>query len=208
MKYAVSCIVLILLFPGLSGAESMYITDHLEVAVRSGKGLEYKILAVAGTDDLVEVLGTEGEYAHLRLENGIEGWILKRYLTDAVPKPRIIAGLEKKTRELSSRLSAARDEIEQLKIKEAELVQVSGELEQLKSSCADVIELQNRHARLETTLQDVRSNSKQLEKENIALRKNAYFWGAVTGLGFALFWFVIGMVFQHSRNKRRRSISF
>ncbi len=44
-------------------AETMYVIDRLEVAVRANKGVEHAIVAVVRTDEKIEVLSTEGEYA-------------------------------------------------------------------------------------------------------------------------------------------------
>lgn len=205
--------------PGIVQAETMYICDRLEVAVRTGKGLQYKILAIARTNDPVEVIGTEGEYCLVRLPNDVEGWVLKRYLTEELPKPQVIARLESQMEQMKSRLNATREEAAQSKQREREFRQsrdteharaarLEQELTGLQESCADFISLRNDYEQLQREMDGVRQENGRLGKENAQLRKKAYFWGAVAGCGFALFWFAVGMAFQGSRAKRRQRLHF
>ncbi len=204
---------------GSAAAETMYITDRLEVAVRSGKGLEFKILDIARSNDKVELLGIDGEYANLRLENGKEGWILKRYLAESTPKPIVISRLEKSVEKFKSRNSTAREEIKRLKEEKVvlenttknqnqKIKKIEAEYQELAASCTDFIKLRDQYQQLQKDMENTQSENGRLKEENNDLRKNQLFWGAIAGLSFALLWFVLGMAYQGSRNKRKRGLSF
>jgi len=67
-------LLLVLALPRFAAAETMYVNDNLEVMVRGGKGVEFKILAIKKAHDPLEVLKTEDDYYYVRTEGGIEGW--------------------------------------------------------------------------------------------------------------------------------------
>lgn len=210
-------VVCLVLSPVFAGAETMYVSDHLEVAVRTGKGLEYKILAIARSNDSVEVLATDGEYAQVRLANGVEGWMLKRYLTDETPKPRVIENLEAQVEKLNTRHTDARDELARLRQEKNELnknaqaqdkkiAALEAELVEIRTSCADFIALRDDYRQLQSRMDETLAENARLVEENTQLLKSTYLWGALAGSAFALFWFLIGIAFQSSRSRRRRSM--
>lgn len=49
--------------------------DHDGLNVRSGPGTEYAIVGGLGYDQWATVLGREGDWYRIRLENGVEGWV-------------------------------------------------------------------------------------------------------------------------------------
>ncbi|MCP4713652.1 MAG: TIGR04211 family SH3 domain-containing protein [Deltaproteobacteria bacterium] len=209
----------ILLTPALCPAGTMFLTDRLEVAVRAGKGLEYKILAIVKSNQKVEVVETEGEYANIKLASGIEGWILNRYLTRETPKPTVIERLNKKIERLQAKdtrlaedmrgLKETRSELEKTKSTQAERIKaLERDYEDLKSACADFIKLQDDHDRLKQEMIDNRRELSKLRRENEELRKNTNLMWFVVGASAVLIGFIIGLVLQGLRSKRRKQLSF
>ena len=94
--------LLILLLEGTATAtEIRFVRPDLDIPVRRGRGERYKILKFVKDGNQVEFFEEQGNWAKVRLQNGTEGWMLKRYLSDEKP-------LTEQAREL-------REENEQLK---------------------------------------------------------------------------------------------
>ena len=217
------CVIISVIFlvpvPASAETETMYLTDRLEVAVRAGKGLEYKILAIARSNEKVEVLNTEGEYANLRLANGIEGWILKRYLTGSIPKPLVISNLKSEIEKLEGKNNSAVEEIRKLKEEKGVLENtkktqgkkietLENEYEDLKVSCSDYIKLRDDHERLRKEIVTNRRKISTLSQENEELRRNTNLMWFVAGGSAVLIGFLIGLVLQNLRYKKKKRLSF
>lgn len=214
----ITCCIMALA-PKMLGAETLYISDSLEVAVRAGKGLEYKILAIVKSNDKIEVLSTDGEYAHIRLDNGLEGWILRRYLTDSLPKPLVISELStridrikekhNKALEKTTLLSREKKELESINSANTKKIEaLENEYTRLKESCADYIKLRDDHEGLQQEMTEARRSVLKMTRENEALRKNANLLWFSAGGAAVLIGFIIGLVLQGLRYKRRREIRF
>ena len=75
---------LLLLFASPLWAKSMFITDRIEVGVRSGIGIEQKFVASVKTGDRVEVLEGDQNWTKVKLPSGAVGWVATRFLVDQV----------------------------------------------------------------------------------------------------------------------------
>ena len=85
---ALSVVIVILgalfLCPSHLWAKTMYITDRIELSLRSGTGLEYRTLTMVKTGDRVEVLEGDKNWSKVKLANGTIGWINTCFLVDQV----------------------------------------------------------------------------------------------------------------------------
>ena len=75
-----------LLLPILVQAQNtQYVSDHLVITMRSGQGSQYQILKTLPSGTRLEVLETSDTgYTKVRNAEGVEGWVLSRYLS---PEP-------------------------------------------------------------------------------------------------------------------------
>jgi len=210
---------IILLLPVSAPAEVMYLTDVLEVPVRSGKGLEYEIVAIAKSNEEAKIISTDGEYAKIRLAHGIEGWVLSRYLTLEPPKSVAIAtlndeieSLKGKNKQIEDNLRALVEEKNALdnanKTRELQAQGLVKEYAALKDSCADYVKLQEDHERLKKDCITHQREVSRLTLDNQALREKAKLFWFIAGSSAVLAGFVIGMLLQGLRTRRKRELSF
>ena len=63
-------------------AETRYVSDRLEIQMRTGKGTQFRILRMLPSGAALEVLKTDKEsgYTRVRAPGGVEGWVLSRLL--------------------------------------------------------------------------------------------------------------------------------
>ena len=61
-------------------AETRYVSDRLDIQMRTGKGTKFRILRMLPSGTAVEVLETDtaNGYTRVRTPGGVEGWVLSR----------------------------------------------------------------------------------------------------------------------------------
>lgn len=173
-------------------ADSRYVIPSAEVVLRSGVGREYKVISVVKDGDSVELLKEDGSYALVRLANGKEGWMLKRYLSADPPLSNIVDSL--------------RAENDQLKQKEIELTQKLSEVSaNLGKSDNDLQSTLNERNKISTdyqTLQQDTANVIKIKEDKLkATRQNEELTQELTALkeendrlnkDKSIHWFLIG----------------
>ncbi len=200
-------------------AETMYVTDRLEVVVRGGRGIEYRILAVVKTDEEVEVRSYEGDYALVKTSRDIEGWMLKRYLTTETPKVIVIGEYEKQTEMLKEKGSGAGKKMLELhesvktleKIKKEQgkkIKSIEKDYLELKTSSADFLKLKKEQADLEKQMKVNNQKLSRTIEENRELKKQTQIKWFIAGGSAVFIGFIIGMYLQNLRNEKRRHLSF
>ncbi|MBU4186316.1 MAG: TIGR04211 family SH3 domain-containing protein, partial [Proteobacteria bacterium] len=89
----------IVLFSTVVQAETIYVGDIIEITVRTGPGIDRKIVAMIKSGETVEVLNpeeVEKDWSLVRITNGKEGWVLSRFLTSKEPDGLVLERLKKK----------------------------------------------------------------------------------------------------------------
>jgi SH3 domain protein len=192
---ALSVLIVILgtlfLCPSHLWAKTMYITDRIELSLRSGTGLEYRTLTMVKTGDRVEVLESDKNWSKVKLANGTVGWVNTFFLVDqikaAVPSD-----------------SKIQDELRGLKEANQNLVREKEILIQEKNSLLKEVEEaknqthpQEKNSRISHELTALKLKNEQLDKE-VALYKKQIeqFSQKETGGGTEekVKWFLIGSV--------------
>ena len=75
----------------IADAKTQYVSDELVINLREGKGNEYKIIKMLRNGTPLNILEEAEQYLKVRTEEGLEGWVLKQYITSETPKTAIIA---------------------------------------------------------------------------------------------------------------------
>lgn len=104
-------VVLVLLFPPVSRAQDLYVSDYREVMVRTGPSLRNKIIAVLKTGDAVTLIReAEEDYYLVALPDGREGYMLKGYVTEQIPPAHRVRLLEDQVAKQNQELTRLREE--------------------------------------------------------------------------------------------------
>jgi SH3 domain protein len=197
-------------------AESRYVKPSAEIALRAGEGTKYKILGVVKDGDVVELLEEGDSYARVRLTDGQEGWMLKRFLSITPPlsvtAPSLRAENEKlKQREIEvtqkyDEISASFSRMEtELQTILAERDQLKPDYQDLQEATADVMKIK------EDMLQATKENEllvqqmASLKAENSNLNKEKSINWFLAGGGVLLVGMSIGRLTSKSR-KRKSSL--
>jgi SH3 domain protein len=133
-----------------------YVTDALEITLRSGQGNDYRILRLLESGEQLEVLQRGETWTRVRAGND-EGWVRSVYL-DA--EPGAAARLEQAVSQRDALRDENRDLSEQVAALESQVENLSSENERLRED----------NQRMTERLQEA-DEGLQLADENQALRK-------------------------------------
>lgn len=150
-------------FTSASYAETRYVTDQLEITLRSGKSIKNEILRMLPSGTAVEVLENDAAsgYSLVRVPGGIEGWVLSRYLMEIPAARNRLPALE-------TRLAKDEENYKALQKKYNELNRLKNELEQERNQ----LNIQNTRLNRELAeIKRVSANALQISEENQALKK-------------------------------------
>jgi len=120
-------------------SETLYVSDVREITLRTGQGLDHKILEMLKSGRAVEILETGKDWTKIRLATGREGWVLSRYLTSKPPAGLVLKKLQSEHEALLTQTSAIKKQISDLKLKNKTLT------EDLSQSTRQLQTLQKKH---------------------------------------------------------------
>ncbi|MFP4444706.1 MAG: TIGR04211 family SH3 domain-containing protein [Desulfosudaceae bacterium] len=160
---------------------SAYLTDTIDITLRSGPGTDYKILAMLPLGQKIDILAREDQWSKIRTAAGREGWVANRLIDAAVPH---------------------RVRYEQLKEEHETLV---AERDALKKN-NDQLRKENRalEENLGSRVEQSDDRLSELLEENRRLRRQAdrqVLWWFLAGAGVLLLGILMG---RRSRKEKRR----
>ncbi|MBA3029930.1 MAG: TIGR04211 family SH3 domain-containing protein [Desulfobacteraceae bacterium] len=213
MKKILLTVALFLMIASPVRAESFYISDNVDIDVRTGQGYDYRIIALMHPGDRVETLKNEDGWSLVRLENGKEGWMLSRFLTKSRPAGPVLLDLQKEHRELQEEYSKAINENTGFKLenetlktaldqKESERAAALESYEALKKGSTEFLEVSQTLDAANKELSSLKKRNGELEAVLVKLENGQWTKGLLTGAGILLAGILLGMI---SRKKRRRS---
>ncbi|OGP52224.1 MAG: hypothetical protein A2Y79_13120 [Deltaproteobacteria bacterium RBG_13_43_22] len=153
--------------PSSLWAKTMFITDRIEISLRSGIGLEYRALTMLKTGDRVEVLEGDKNWSKVKLVDGTTGWINTRFLVDQVKtNPTVDPRLQEELRGL-------KETSQNLGREKEILLQEKNRLTKENEDAKNLIQRlhQEKNKRISPELDALKEKNEQLEKEVIHYKK-------------------------------------
>ncbi|HID70701.1 MAG TPA: TIGR04211 family SH3 domain-containing protein [Desulfobacterales bacterium] len=204
---------LLFLFNTSVPAKTSFVKPSSEVVVRRGQGTDYKIIAMIKDGTSVEFLEESNNYARVRLANGKEGWMLKRFLSDEPPLKELVVSLRTEREEMKQKELKTNQKLEAitstLSQTEYELDATLEERDQLKTAfqtlqedTADVVQIKKN---LDKTARENKALTQKLalvKQESDNLRNDSALKWFLAGAGALLLGIIIGRM--PSRPRRRK----
>jgi len=217
--FRLSCLLLgLLLATTAIAAETGYVTDQLVLTLRSAPAAEFEPLGHLKTDTRVEILGEDGRFLRVRTSDGKEGYVLRQYITDRIPKKLTIQRQAQQIEKLKRQLAAARGNDSQLRKQLAELQaantglqdelaqcksrldETSRQYDELVAASGNLLELTRERDRLRQENRRLTARVDKLEEENASLLTTGSIRWFLAGAGVLFFGWILGKL---SRRKRR-----
>ncbi|XCN72580.1 MAG: TIGR04211 family SH3 domain-containing protein [Candidatus Electrothrix aestuarii] len=185
--FLVSLFALLIASSALS-AEIKFVRPNLDIPVRRGKGNQYKILKFVKDGDQVEFFEESGNWAKVRLHNGVEGWMLNRYLSDEKPPVEQVHELQ--------------NENEQLKLENEKLARDLKRIDELQQASSEELEKLQSSASEQLALSENKCNKiKDEYKASQEFNKIAWF---LSGAGVLLVGWMLGRFARGSQRRQNR----
>ena len=122
-----------------SAQERAYIRDEIRVNMRAGPGLEFRILRVLTSGEVVRRVAERDDWVQVAIPGGPDGWIESGYVSTQVPPSVVLPQVqdqlthaEARVRELERKLTSQSDsitELEQLRARNEGLEATNANLE-------------------------------------------------------------------------------
>lgn len=198
--------LLILAWPAMA-QQAMYVSDRMQITVRTDPGNDARVLAMISSGELVTVLEDNGEgWMRVQTPAGKEGWVLKRHLMEEKPAALRLKELAPQDKSLAVRLEELRRELGEARkaqaLAEARSQEAEAGLAKLQRDCSEVIKLREDHLRLQEDCQQKAVTLEELTTENESLRFGTNIKWFLAGGGVLLLGWIIGAAFGR-RGKRR-----
>jgi len=210
--------LLALFVAGQAMGETRYVSDTLEITMRSGKGTSYGITRMLRSGTQVEVLDEDKKtgYTHVRTRSGKEGWVLSRFLMKTPAARDRLAGAEKQfaemqleNRKLETTLASLKDEKVKLSKNlgslDSESRKVSQELAEIKRTASSALAIDTENKELKTRVVSIERELQTLQQENEGLKnRTARDWFMV-GAAVVLLGIIVGLIIPRIRWRKKSS---
>jgi len=201
--------------PSTSLAGSWYVRPSAEIPLRTGKGQEYRILAVLQEGSQVKLLEDNGTWARVRTSSGKEGWMVRRYLSTSPPLEDVVAKLkarkvqaEKRAAYISKKLdkvsSASNQCKHNLEVCILERDRTKKAYEALKVDASNTIYLKQSLSKTTKQLQEIRQKLIATEEENRHFKNNDRIKWFLAGGGVLILGWIAGLI--AGRGRKRKSL--
>lgn len=118
-------LILFLLVPLNSIAETIYVTDVLKLKLRTTASNDADVVTNLSSGDKLTVLEKQKRYTKVKTKDGKMGWVQSWFLTDKVPATFLVANLTKEKQVLTDQLARAESKLKNF---DSETARENGEL--------------------------------------------------------------------------------
>jgi SH3 domain protein len=199
-------------------AETLYVSDRLEIQMRTGKGTQFRILRMLPSGTALEILEVDQEngYSRVRTSSGVEGWVLSRFLMQGRAARDQLADAEKKLARLeleNRKLTASLEDLRKTKgsidTEREQLVKenrkLSQELEEIRRAASSALAIDAENKELKSRIVAYERQAQSLQQENEGLKdRTARDWFMV-GAGVVILGMIIGLIIPRIRWRKKSS---
>lgn len=207
---------LLLLAASAAGAQTRYVSDRVEVILRTGTSTQHAIVRMLPSGARVEVLEVDAGsgYSRLRTGDGTEGWVLTRYLMDEPAARDQLAAANSRIETLSGRVADLTAQVEVLRGERdglaaergglgTELEEVRAELERIRRASASALELDKANRELRTRIAASDQVADGLRAEVAELKANTRRDWFLAGAGVLVAGLLLGLILPRLKLGRR-----
>ncbi len=195
-------------------AQSWFIKPSAEIPVRRGQGTEYRILVVLENGTEVAILEEQDAWVKIQTQNGTEGWILKRYLSDQPPLETVVEELQTKNAAMKEQETLISDQLAlttttntrletDLTTCVADLNKTQDDYQFLEEETADVVAIKKNLTINEEKVDELSTKLATVIQENEILKQSHQTRWFMAGAATLILGWLVGLM--SARSKKRRS---
>ncbi|MCU7959838.1 MAG: TIGR04211 family SH3 domain-containing protein [gamma proteobacterium symbiont of Bathyaustriella thionipta] len=196
-------------------AESRYVTDKLQVTMRSGESRQHRIVRMLKSGQKVEVISSNKQNGYAKIKVGDKtGYVLLGQLMSEPSAREQLATAQAKLDELqaepdalSAQLSRTRDELKnvssQYQAVKQDRDELAKELESLRYTSQNAVRIQKERNNLRTQLQELDMQTQELQQKNNDLARNTTQKWFMIGGGVLTLGIILGLILPHLRFQRK-----
>lgn len=195
-------IVLILFFLGwafAAAAQEVYVNPVNKITMRTGPGVEHKIVAMLVSGTRLEILEYQKDWSRVQTDGKKSGWVLTRFLTEKKPLTVEVENLRRENERLTDALGKSSEENGALIKKNAALKDIEGKYRKLEQASADFLKLDAEYKALVVLSEE---QHKQIETLQENLNDEEILW-FLSGAGVFMVGLILGL---STRKKKKRSL--
>ncbi len=209
-----------LLIAPVAQAETLYVSDELKIAMRSGATSGHRIVKFIPSGTRLKVLGEsdDGKFKQVEIEGGKQGWVEVANLSSSTSARSRLPGLNRKIGSLNDRLKDSQAEVRELKQQlsaaenrgsklDAFGKQKTDELEALRERVARPLQLAQQKEQLQDELKRVQGRLDMALAENADLRDSSIKEWFMIGGGVSLLSLFAGLIIPSIRWRKKDSWS-
>ncbi|MBA3009597.1 MAG: TIGR04211 family SH3 domain-containing protein [Proteobacteria bacterium] len=197
MKLLASICLLGWVWAGPLAAQDIYVSGITKITMRTGPGVEHKIVAMLTSGSKLETIEYKSDWSHVRTQEGKSGWVLSRFLTQEVPQTLLVEQLQAENKRLTAALAQAEGKNQALAEKSVDLVDIEEKYKKLEQASADFLKLNDDYKALTRLSQDQKDRIQALE-QNMNNEEKLWF---LSGAGV----FIVGLIIGLSTRKKKRN---
>jgi len=188
-------------------AETAFVSDELDIMVRSGKSPSHRIVATLKSGTPLNTLERDkaSGYTKISLSNNREGWVLSRLLTKTPSAKTRLAKAEKSLAKISSDYKAISDKLLALDKQKGSLdtqaadlqksnTELSRELTQLKKTSSNAVQILQERNQLQQRVVTIERELETLKRENDILKNSSAQDWFLVGSGVLLLGIILGFI--------------
>jgi SH3 domain protein len=215
MTVRILALCILALAASAAEAQTRYVSDRLEVTLRTGTSTQHSIVRMLPSGARVQVLETDAASGYSRVRSGeVEGWVLTRYLMDQPAAREQLETATNRAETLTARVAELTEQVRQLSAERdaldaergglgSEAEELRAELERVRRVSASALELDKANRELRTRLAAAEQASDGLRSEVSELKRNTQRDWFVAGAGVLALGLVLGLVIPRLRLGRR-----
>ena len=198
-------------------AKTSYVSDQLNVPMRSGASNGHRIVKFLKSGTALTVLGAsdDNKFIEVKIANGKSGWIESKNIMDvASGRDRLVyankklAKVKEESKELKSTVAGLKSEIRQLKNErgslKSELTNQTNSLDDLKITAANPLALSKKNKQLKKDLDKAEGRASMLDKDNQSLRSNVMQEWFMIGGAVSLGSLIVGLILTRINWRRKK----
>ncbi len=199
-------------------AETRYVSDQLEITLRSGQSTTHNILRMLKSGSAVTVLETDADkgYSKVRSADGVEGWVLSRYLMSTPGAreqlddlQRKVAALEIENKQLKEQSGSLKQQHQSVSQQQKSLEdsnrQLEQDLAQIRKTAGSALALESDNNRLKQQVLSQQTELQTVQQENAALKDRSDREWFMRGAGVIIAGILIGLIVPRLKLRKKSS---